>query len=141
LSFPCSKTDIFNKNILFRVHSYFFTRESIAFQELIRENPGQVPLGSSPSSPLFLPDVSPEDLSTFLWVFYNPKLSIYTAPFKEWMIILAFAVDWGFAEIEELALRELDNFPEFHERYDLFLAQQSDSLAAIHKHIEDDHGL
>ena len=139
------------ENVLFQVHSYFFTRESTELSTLIQNNINQPYNGSSPSLPLFLPNVTPDTLAKILWVFYNPKLSIYEASYKDWTTILGFAVEWGFPDIEELALRELNTFPEHHESHDLYQeiidqlddfrrAMHQDSMRAVHCHLEDDHG-
>ena len=101
--------------------------------------------------PLFLSTVTPNTLAKILWVFYNPKLSIYKASYKDWTTILGFAVEWGFPKIEELALRELNTFPEHHESHDLCQeivdqlddfrrVMHQDTIRAVHRHLEDDHG-
>ena len=139
------------ENILFQVHSYFFTRESTEFSTLIQNDTNQSYNGSSPSLPLFLPTVTPDTLAKILWVFYNLKLSIYEASYKDWTTILGFAVEWGFPKIEELTLRELNTFPEHHESHDLYQeiidqlddfhrAMHQDTMRAVHRHLEDDHG-
>ena len=100
--------------------------------------------------PFFLSTISPDTLTKILWVFYNPKLSIYEASYKDWTTILGFVVKWGFPEIEELVLRELNTFPEHHESHDLYQeivdqlddfrrAMHQDTMRAVHRHLEDDH--
>ena len=107
--------------------------------------------GSSLSSSLFLPTITPDTLAKILLVFYNPKLSIYKTSYKDWTIILGFTVEWGFPEIEELALRKLNTFPEHHESHNLYQeiidqldnfrrAMHQDTMRAVHRHLEDDHG-
>ena len=60
-------------------------------------------------------------------------------------------VEWGFTEIEELAHRELNTFPEHHKSHDLYQeiidqlddyhrAMHEDMMRAVHRHLEDDHG-
>ena len=137
------------KNILFQVHSYFFVRESTRFKTLL-DGTDQLYNRSSPSYPLFLPNVTPNTLAKILWVFYNPKLSIYEASYKDWTTILSFAVEWSFPKIEELALRELNTFPEHQESHDLYQeilnkldnycrAMYLDTMRAVHRHLKDDH--
>ena len=46
------------ENVLFQVHSYFFTRESTEFAALIQDNINQPYNGSSLFFPLFLPMLS-----------------------------------------------------------------------------------
>ncbi|CAA7260380.1 unnamed protein product [Cyclocybe aegerita] len=84
---------------LFRVHGYFFSRESKAFD---RKNKGQ-----TDSDPVTLDDVSPEEFAKLLWVFYNPRYSIYEATIGDWTDILNLANKWSFPEVKELAVREL----------------------------------
>ena len=137
------------ENILFRVHSYFFIRESTKFRTLLNDT-NQIYNGSSPSLPLFLPNVTPNTLTKILWVFYNPKLSIYKASYKDWTTILGFAVKCSFPKIEELTLRELNTFPEHHKSHDLYQeilddlndyhrAMHLDTMRAVHRHLEDNH--
>jgi len=51
--------------------------------------------------------VSPEDFEKLLWVFYNPKYSLYEASVDDWNRILNLADQWEFNEVKELAVREL----------------------------------
>ena len=62
------------ENYIFRVHRYFFERESAFFREKLNAAPppGQAPKGSSDGNPFSLDDVREEDFARFLWVFYNP---------------------------------------------------------------------
>ena len=59
---------------IYRVHRYFFERESPYFREKLGAvpPPGQAPRGSSDVNPFVLDDVREDDFSRFLWVFYNP---------------------------------------------------------------------
>lgn len=58
----------------FRVHRYFFERESNYFQRelLAPAAPGGQRSGISETSSIVLSDVGPEEFARFLWVFYNP---------------------------------------------------------------------
>lgn len=62
------------ENYIFRVHRYFFERESAYFREkfAIAAPPGQQPRGASDANAFPLEDVMANDFSRFLWVFYNP---------------------------------------------------------------------
>ena len=62
------------ENIRFRVHRYFFERESVYFSRklAIPASPGKPPKGSQDDNAIILPDLTPEQFATFLWVFYNP---------------------------------------------------------------------
>ncbi|KAK7472383.1 hypothetical protein VKT23_000499 [Stygiomarasmius scandens] len=94
---------------LFRLHRYFFERESPKFQELFKRPPppGKKTIGSSPEVPIILPDISTEDLETFLWVIYNPTFTVYEGSLEEWVVILRVACRLRFPQIKEAALREL----------------------------------
>lgn len=88
--------------VLFRVHRYFFERESSAFTRIL----AQTDQGSSDSTAIKLYNVTPVEFATFLWVFYNPKYS-YDATVDNWHCILRLAHLWGFPEVKNLAVREL----------------------------------
>lgn len=114
---------------LFRVHRYFFTRDSAFFRDKLPYPPpaGELTKGVSDSNPLVLEDVLQIDFERFLWVFYNPcvcnllrtlqililmhhlrKYSLYNASTEEWTSILRLAHRWEFVEVKSLALRELE---------------------------------
>jgi len=97
-------------NNLFRVHRYFFTRDSAFFRERLPHPPppGEFSKGSSDNNPLVLEDVTIVDFERFLWVFYNPKYSLYDADVHEWTSILKLAHLWEFTGVKTLALRELE---------------------------------
>ena len=72
-------------NILFRLHKYFFERESKTFFSQPYMDPNaDVPYGDYASHPLILHDVEVIELKQFLWVFYNPRLSIYENSITNW---------------------------------------------------------
>ncbi|KIY46009.1 hypothetical protein FISHEDRAFT_47808 [Fistulina hepatica ATCC 64428] len=98
---------------MFRVHRYFFTRDSDIFRARLGQpaSPGYEPPGHSESSALLLNDIEPEDLARFLWVFYNPKYSLYVASAEDWEAILRLAHNWHFHEVKALAVRELQLIP------------------------------
>ncbi|CAA7260421.1 unnamed protein product [Cyclocybe aegerita] len=91
---------------LFRVHGYFFSRESPVFNEKLRL-PGNVLESQTNPRVIMLNDVSPEEFAKFLWVFYNPRYCIYEASIDDWSSILNLADKWGFREVKELAVHEL----------------------------------
>ncbi|KAK7472385.1 hypothetical protein VKT23_000500 [Stygiomarasmius scandens] len=97
-------------DVRFRVHSYFFDRESSKFRKTLSQSSssGSV-LGSSLSNPLVLHDVTPEQFEEFLWVFYNPSHSVYEAAVGTWASILRLANRWDFPEVRKLAIRELES--------------------------------
>jgi len=98
------------ENYLFRVHRYFFERESPVFRKQLAEaaHAGHPRIGMSDTDPCVLHDVRTEDFSRFLWVFYNPVYSIYEAQTEDWAAILGLAHHWQFSEVKALVVRELE---------------------------------
>ncbi|KIK19275.1 hypothetical protein PISMIDRAFT_156766 [Pisolithus microcarpus 441] len=98
------------ENHLYRIHSYFFERESLFFRQKLLAGPSEdgEDRGSSDSNHYTLDDVKSEDFSRFLWVFYNPKYSLYEASLDVWLSILRLATRWGFNNVKELSVRELE---------------------------------
>ncbi|KAH7883266.1 hypothetical protein F5I97DRAFT_219120 [Phlebopus sp. FC_14] len=97
------------ENHLYRIHSYFFERESLFFrQKLPSTGENEEQRGSSDNNAYTLEDVKSEDFARFLWVFYNPKYSLYDAPLEVWLSILQLANRWSFDNVKELSVRELE---------------------------------
>lgn len=115
------------EDTLFRVHRYFFIRESAFFRSKLPHPPppGEFTKGSSDVHPLVLEDTLEVDFERFLWVFYNPyvhsfyaslfsivtisrKYSLYHASVEEWTSVMKLAHQWNFVAVKELALRELE---------------------------------
>lgn len=128
------------ENYLFRVHRYFFERESAVFREKlgIPAPAGQSPKGSTDTNPYPLEDVRADDFSQFLWVFYNPAYSLYDADVPQWSAILKLAYDWRFSEVKKLCCRELEKFEiepvlkiELYQRYDIDKKLLIPSYAAL----------
>ncbi|KAF8648540.1 hypothetical protein AX16_006244 [Volvariella volvacea WC 439] len=96
-------------NVLFKVHSYFFERESQLFRERINAMAPSTPgmRGPDDVSDLVL-DVSPECFAKFLDIFYNPNYTIYVFTVHDWADILDQAYRWGFDRVKDLAIRELE---------------------------------
>ncbi|KAJ8481602.1 hypothetical protein ONZ45_g15266 [Pleurotus djamor] len=88
----------------------FFERESEKLRAKLATpaSPGKQRQGESDSTAILLPDVTADDLEKFLWVFYNPKHSLYAATFEDWSAILRLAHRWEFPEVKALCLRELE---------------------------------
>lgn len=71
------------EDTLFRVHRFFFTRESAFFRSKLPHPPppGEFTKGSSDVHPLVLEGTLEVDFERFLWVFYNPSVySFYLSP-------------------------------------------------------------
>jgi len=98
------------ENTLFRVHRYFFTRDSALFREKLPHPPppGEFTKGSSDSNPFVLEDTLRIDFERLLWVFYNPQYDIYDGSVEVWTSILKLAHQWEFVEVKAFALRELE---------------------------------
>ncbi|KAJ7889918.1 hypothetical protein B0H14DRAFT_3429397 [Mycena olivaceomarginata] len=93
----------------FRVHRYFFERDSAKFRNLLASpSPGAPRQGSSHLTAVKLQGVTAKDFEKFLWVFYNPSYSLYDATVSDWCCILHLGHDWQFEEVEKLAVRELE---------------------------------
>ncbi|KAK0459138.1 uncharacterized protein EV420DRAFT_305017 [Desarmillaria tabescens] len=95
---------------MFRVHRYFFERESSKFRSMFSSPtaPGKEPEGTSPSTAFRLDDITAENFAHFLWVFYNPRHSLYDASTDVWVAILHTSCLWSFPEVKALAIRELE---------------------------------
>ncbi|KAJ7350684.1 hypothetical protein DFH08DRAFT_695847, partial [Mycena albidolilacea] len=98
------------ENKMFRVHRYFFERESKYFKEqlAVPATPGAQRRGAGDDSAIILDHVRSEDFAKLLWVFYNPKYSLYNATIADWSTILELAHRWQFTEVKALAVRELE---------------------------------
>ena len=114
------------ENNLFRVHRYFFTRDSPFFLDKLPHPPppGEFSKGASDNNPFILENTLKVDFEHLLWVFYNEyvrnfsfsmfsnvyfrKYSIYEADVDVWSSILKLAHQFEFVEVKAFALRELE---------------------------------
>ncbi|KZP28463.1 hypothetical protein FIBSPDRAFT_779858 [Athelia psychrophila] len=98
------------ENHLYRVHSYFFDRESTYFHQKLSQvsAPGEEHIGASDRNAFTLEHVRSIDFERLLWVFYNPKYSLYDKTVEEWTSVLDLANEWSFVEVKNLAVRELE---------------------------------
>jgi hypothetical protein len=71
------------ENNLFRVHRYFFTRDSSFFLEKLPHPPppGEFSKGSADNNPFILEDTLIVDFECLLWVFYN-EYACFPLPFS-----------------------------------------------------------
>lgn len=115
------------ENTLFRVHRYFFERESAPFRDMLSlpmpggqnsntgsdkgKSPSRQPEGTTDESPINLPQVTSDDFASLLWVFYNPTYYQYNQPIETWASILHLAHRWDFPSIRALAFHELEGAP------------------------------
>ncbi|KAF8504595.1 hypothetical protein F5888DRAFT_1630999 [Russula emetica] len=98
------------ENYMFRVHRFFLERESAYFRLRLDNStrPDREPPGSSELNPLVLDEATSDAFACFLWVFYNPKYSVYNATPEQWSLILELAQKWDFKQVEQLCIRELE---------------------------------
>ena len=61
-------------HVQFRVHRYFFERESPFFRTKLAgpASPGAQRMGNAESTAIILDGLKPAEFARFLWVFYNP---------------------------------------------------------------------
>ncbi|KIY65849.1 hypothetical protein CYLTODRAFT_356116 [Cylindrobasidium torrendii FP15055 ss-10] len=130
---------------LFRVHRYFFERESLFFKgELAAPaSPGEARRGSSEGNAILLDDVTANEFAKLLWVFYNPKYSIYNATWQDWSDILMLAQRWSFPEVKKLSIRELEELEmpdveriHVYQEYDVDRRLLVDRYAALTERLE-----
>ncbi|KAF9047610.1 hypothetical protein BJ165DRAFT_1113979 [Panaeolus papilionaceus] len=98
------------EQFIFKIHRYFFERESEYFARklAVPTSAGGALPGSADHSAIILDNVTPSQFSNFLWVFYNPKFSLYEADLPVWQDILVLAHRWIFPEVKSLAVREIE---------------------------------
>jgi hypothetical protein len=110
--FPDGDVIIKVDETIFRIHKHFLTRESNHFRSMFMPSiPCRDPPGSSETNPVVLDDAKSEGFADLLWVFYNPKFSIYSGTVDKWKRILTLAQQWRFVEVEQLCVRELEKLP------------------------------
>lgn len=104
---PGGDLHVIAEDTLFRVHGYFFSRDSPIFHSRLNPvSPGQTREGTT-DSPVVLDGITSREFEILLWVFYNPKYSLYDADVETWMTILNLSHKLQFKEVKELAVREL----------------------------------
>ncbi|KLO19848.1 hypothetical protein SCHPADRAFT_43214 [Schizopora paradoxa] len=94
------------ENTLFRVHHYFFIRESTYFQKTVFTS-SDIPYSSSDAHPIIISDATTTEFARLLWVFYNEDYS-FEATADIWCSILRVAHKWGFDKVKGLAVKELE---------------------------------
>ncbi|KAG2755139.1 hypothetical protein P692DRAFT_20869738 [Suillus brevipes Sb2] len=89
---------------LFRVHRYFFERESQFFAGEFAKAPQE---GTSDSKAYRLYNVTVADFSKFLWVWYSPSHRRERKDKDHWLTILELSTSWQFPDMKKLAVDEL----------------------------------
>ena len=98
---------------LFCIHKYFFEWEATKFFIPPYTNPdNNTPQRTFTSHPIMLHDISIYNFKQFLWVFYNPQLSLYNNTIGNWWSIGCLAGLWGFDEVLNLVNSKLEKFED-----------------------------
>jgi len=86
------------EKILFRVHRYFFTRESKVFRDMFSMPSGTETIveGLSDDKPIFLEGVKSVDFQRLLWLFYDPSHKHLTSHAETLLSIMTLADKWEF---------------------------------------------
>ena len=89
------------ENIIFRIHAYFFNRDSLWWQLKHQEYNlvTSLPTGKSCFDPIPIPSVTAKQLASMLWVIYNPYYGLYNTSDEEWAQIAMAAGQLGFKQI------------------------------------------
>ncbi|KAJ7802667.1 hypothetical protein B0H14DRAFT_2464125 [Mycena olivaceomarginata] len=97
--------------ILFRVWDGALRRHSKAFPVAPVSLLDKIPDGTDDEHPLVLEGVESTDFERLLWIIYPPVLGQCKATTtQDWTAILDLASRWKFADIRDLAIRELGAF-------------------------------
>ena len=109
------------QNTMFRIHRYFFMRNSALFRAQIEhckayiDDPTQT--GTTHSDAIMFFNnfyTTPCTFTCFLSIIYNPTYSLYDRyTQQDWNDILVIATTWGFREIARIAL---NNIPAYEEQ-------------------------
>ncbi|KAF9262674.1 hypothetical protein L218DRAFT_867238 [Marasmius fiardii PR-910] len=106
--FPDGNVIFLVENILYKVHRYFFQRDSGIFDAMFSLPPpqdGKRPEGEDESNPIVLLGVESNDFDRLLTLFYpydfaEPELRTI----EEWISILDLSTRWDFTSLRELSI-------------------------------------
>ena len=56
---------------------------------------------------LIHPHITPANFVSFLWVFYNPRYTLYETTKEIWLKIQHYTISWEMNEIQDLTYQEL----------------------------------
>lgn len=98
---------------LFKIHRFFFVRDSVIFRSMFTLPPGEgkVVEGLTDDHPITLMGVKALDFERLLWVFYPVEFGEYLASVNEWCSILQLAHQWEFDAVRRLAVAKLNALP------------------------------
>ncbi|PPQ99775.1 hypothetical protein CVT24_009677 [Panaeolus cyanescens] len=98
------------ENTLFRVHRYFFQRDSPVFEGMFSLPPplGEIPEGESEDRPIHLTGVSAKDFEKFLSILYPKDFSrSEITSVADWTSVLTIANQFDFSNLFQLAKTKL----------------------------------
>ncbi|KAJ6491612.1 hypothetical protein C8R47DRAFT_434771 [Mycena vitilis] len=98
------------EKILYRVHRYFFERDSAIFASMftLPSAVGERPEGEVVENPIVLEGVAAVDFDRFLAVMYPMNFATRDiASAEEWTSVLSLASRWEFVSLRELAMQHL----------------------------------
>ena len=95
------------KDIRFRVHKYFFERESTHFRTIFKNSPI---VGSTSQLALNLSDtIEPDVFELLLGIIYNRQYNLYNLTIGQWFDVQTYAHIWQFPEMYSLTVREIEH--------------------------------
>ncbi|KAJ7672068.1 hypothetical protein B0H17DRAFT_947775 [Mycena rosella] len=108
--FPDGTVIFLVEKTLYRVHRYFFERDSAIFASMftLPSAAGERPEGEVVENPIVLEGVNKLDFDRFLSILY--PISFTTRDIgsaEEWTSVLSLATRWEFTSLRELAMRHL----------------------------------
>ena len=118
------------EGIVFRVHKYFFDRDSTWWHQRERELnnlTSDIVLGRDLLSPVHLPGITAKQFLSMLWVIYNPKYGTHSTTKEEWLKIDLAAHLLGFTPLAELAQYKI-GIEHARERRRIFHTREDDVI-------------
>ncbi|KAJ7721484.1 hypothetical protein B0H16DRAFT_1335241, partial [Mycena metata] len=98
------------ENTLYRVHRYFFERDSAVFASMftLPSAAGLRPEGEVVENPIVLEGVNAVDFDRFLSILYPSNFTARDiASPEEWTSVLSLATRWDFTSLRDLAMQHL----------------------------------
>ncbi|KAJ7647890.1 hypothetical protein FB45DRAFT_734421 [Roridomyces roridus] len=109
--FPDGNIIFLVETTLYRVHRYFFERDSVIFATMftLPSVAGERPEGEVVENPIILEGVNALDFDRFLAVLYPMNFAARDiGTVEEWTSVLSLATRWDFFSLRELAMQYLD---------------------------------
>ncbi|KAJ7180579.1 hypothetical protein C8R46DRAFT_1318570 [Mycena filopes] len=117
--FPDGTVVFLVENTLYRVHRYFFERDSAVFAAMftLPSAVGQRPEGEVVENPVVLEGVSTDDFDCFLSILYPSDFTVRDVrSAAQWTSVLSLASRWDFTSLRELAIQHLFTMTSVVER-------------------------